>query len=339
VPPETTIALGDTRVLVEDGAVVMLDRDPPPMRVVLGESTAIRELRARAAQVASTSAPVLVLGESGTGKELLARAIHDASDRASGPFVAVDCGAVAPALFASELFGHERGAFTGADRRHHGAFERASGGTLFLDEIGELPPELQAALLGVLERRTFRRVGGEDELVADVRITAATHRDLHADVNAGRFRSDLFYRIAVVVLELPPLRDRREDIAVLVERFLEELDAGAARPLLFADDTMGRMRAHRWRGNVRELRNFVHATVALGAAPPLRDGARSEEDTFTSLLDEPFRDAKRKVVEKFERRYLEHLLARSRGNVRGAARDADMNRSYLNELLDRYGMR
>ncbi len=337
VPPETTLGLGDTRVVVEDGAVVMLDREPPPMRVVLGESTAVRELRARAAQVALTSAPVLVLGESGTGKELLARALHDASDRAGGPFVTVDCAAVAPSLFASELFGHERGAFTGADRQHAGAFEQADGGTLFLDEIGELPPELQSALLGVLERRTFRRVGGEEELPADVRVLAATHRDLHAEVNAGRFRSDLFYRVAVVVLDMPPLRDRHEDIPLLIEHFLRDLGAEASRGL-FTEETMQRVRAHRWSGNIRELRNFVHATVALGAAPPLRDGPGGE-DTFTALLDEPFRDAKRRVVEKFERRYLEHLLARSAGNVRRAAREADMNRSYLIELLDRYGMR
>jgi DNA-binding NtrC family response regulator len=338
VPPETALVLGDTELVVRDGNVVMLERDPPPMRVVLGDSPAIRELRARAAQLALSSAPVLVLGESGTGKELLARAIHEASDRASGPFVTVDCGAIAPSLFASELFGHERGSFTGADRQHHGAFERAGGGTLFLDEIGELPAEQQAALLGVLERKSFRRVGGERELPADVRIVAATHRDLHAEVNAGRFRSDLFYRIAVVLLDVPPLRDRQADIPLLIEHFLVDLEAEQARAL-FDAETLRRLSSHRWRGNVRELRNFVHATVALGAPPALRDGPGPGGDAFAAVLDAPFKDAKCRLVEEFERRYLEHLLVRSGGNVRRAARESGMNRSYLIELLDRHGLR
>jgi DNA-binding NtrC family response regulator len=338
VPPDTTLVLGDTQLVVRDGNVVMLDRDPPPMRVVLGDSAAIRELRARAAHVALSDAPVLVTGESGTGKELLARAIHDASDRAAAPFVTIDCGAIAPALFASELFGHEKGSFTGADRQHHGAFERAAGGTLFLDEIGELPAEQQAALLGVLERRSFRRVGGERELIADVRVVAATHRDLHADVNAGRFRGDLFYRIAVVLLEMPALRERPNDIALLVDHFLNDLGATDAK-MSFDAETLKRMSAHRWRGNVRELRNFVHATVALGSPPALRDGPGPGSDAFAAVLDAPFREAKGRLVEEFERRYLEHLLLRSGGNVRRAARESGMNRSYLIELLDRHGLR
>jgi DNA-binding NtrC family response regulator len=194
----------------------------------------------------------------------------------------------------------------------------------------------------VLERRTFRRLGGEEERPADVRVIAATHRDLSAEVNAGRFRADLFYRVAVVVLHVPPLRERREDIPRLVEAFLSELEVPGAEELLASDAVARRLSAHAFRGNVRELRNFVRATVALGEPAPLREGGATADALHAKLvanLDAPFREAKQRVVEEFERRYLEHLLARSGGNVRGAAREAGMNRSYLIELLDRYGLR
>ncbi len=305
---------------------------------LLGESPAMKRLYTLAARVASSEVSVLLFGESGTGKELLARALHDQSPRASGPFVTVDSGAVTPTLFSSELFGHERGAFTGADRQHIGAFERASGGSLFLDEIGELPPELQPALLGALERRRIRRVGGQKDVDVDVRLISATHRDLRSDVNSGNFRLDLFYRIAVVMLRVPPLRERLSDIPDLVRHFSE-------RPVLPTRRSSTKPRscvsANPFPGNVRELRNLVLGTVALGEEPAALDpvSPSSGSDPFAPLLPLPYRDAKRRANDEFERRYVEHWLERTGGNVRQAARDATMDRSYLMELIRRHRLR
>jgi DNA-binding NtrC family response regulator len=295
---------------------------------------------AQAARVAKIDVPVLLLGESGTGKELIARALHDEGSRAGEPFVTVDCGAITPTLFSSELFGHERGAFTSADRQHIGAFERARGGSLFLDEVGELPLELQAALLGALERKSIRRVGGRDDIQVDVRLVSATHRDLRAQVNAGSFRLDLFYRIAVVTLGVPPLRERPDDIPLLIEHFLRE--AGHTGPVasVFSADAMRRLRAHSWPGNVRELRNVVLGTLALGETPNLAPSAeRAPSVGFEQLFGLSYREAKRRAMDDFERRYVENLLTRSGGNVRQAARDGQMDRSYLMELVKRHGLK
>jgi DNA-binding NtrC family response regulator len=343
VDPGTTLGLGSSSVRVDDGDIVDVGETPARIGDLLGDSAAMRRLMAQASRVASSDVSVLLLGESGTGKELLARALHEGSSRAPEPFVTVDCGAITPTLFSSELFGHERGAFTGADRQHIGAFERAHGGTLFLDEIGELPPELQSALLGALERRRIRRVGGKDDIDVDVRLVSATHRDLRAQVNSSAFRLDLFYRVAVVTLSVPPLRERPEDIAGLVRHFLDEAGHPGAIGDVFPPDALKRLTAHHWPGNVRELRNFVLGTLALGEpaelGPSAAGGDAPSGDPFAQVLDLAYRDAKREVMDQFERRYLEHLLAKTAGNVRQAARDGQMDRSYLMELMKRHRIR
>jgi len=282
-----------------------------------------------------------LVGESGTGKELLACAIHEASARAGQPMVTVDCGALAPNLVASELFGHERGAFTGADTQRSGAFEQADRGTLFLDEVGELPAELQSNLLGVLERRRFRRVGGNDEIAVDVRVVAATNRDLRAEVNAGRFRLDLYYRLAVITADVPPLRERRDDIELLVAHFLAMAGHTGSVGEVFSRSAMAQLLSHHWPGNVRELRNVVEATLAMGESVSLAaDRSLQSADGGPAWpLDLPYNDARAKLLHEFERRYLTHLLERSGGNVSQAARDADMNRSHLNTLLRRHRLR
>ncbi|GMV11829.1 MAG: sigma 54-dependent Fis family transcriptional regulator [Polyangiaceae bacterium] len=343
VDPTTVLSLGATSLRVDDGDIVDVGETPARFGELFGDSAPMRRLMAQASRVAASDVSVLLLGESGTGKELIARALHDTSQRAAEPFVTVDCGAITPTLFSSELFGHERGAFTGAERQHIGAFERAHGGTLFLDEIGELPPELQSALLGALERRRIRRVGGKDDVAVDVRLVSATHRDLRAQVNSATFRLDLFYRVAVVTLSVPPLRERTEDIPGLVEHFLRE--AGHRGPLreVFPTDELRRLGAHPWPGNVRELRNFVLGTLALGEpaqlqAPALGAGEEAR-DPFAGVMGLPYRDAKRVVMDDFERRYVEQLLQKSGGNVRQAARDGQMDRSYLMELVKRHRLR
>ncbi|MFO0571588.1 MAG: sigma 54-dependent Fis family transcriptional regulator [Polyangiaceae bacterium] len=339
--PGGVISLGATSLRVGDGEIVDVGETPGRLGDLCGDSAVMRRLMARAGKVATSEVSVLLLGESGTGKELVARALHDASPRASEPFVTVDCGAVTPSLFQSELFGHERGAFTGADRQHVGAFERASGGTVFLDEIGELSPELQVALLGALERRKIRRLGGKEEIDIDVRLVSATHRDLRAQVNSGAFRLDLFYRVAVVTLSIPPLRERVEDIPLLVERFLAEAGHAGRLSEVFPSDALKRLAAHAWPGNVRELRNVVLGTLAMGepavldSAPERLDGA----DAFGRVKDLAYRDAKRVVMDDFERRYVQHLLEKTGGNVRQAARDGQMDRSYLMELMKRHRLR
>lgn len=344
VAPGTTLRLGTTEVRVIDGAGAVVEvYDADHIDDLFGTTPGMRRLMAQIDRVAQATVPVLMLGESGTGKELVARAIHNRSPRVKGPVVTVDCGALAPALIASELFGHERGAFTGAERQHIGAFERANGGTLFLDEIGELPSELQPQLLGALERRRFRRVGGRDEISVDVRVVSATNRDLRAEVNSGTFRMDLYFRLAVVVLRIPPLRERLEDIPLLVEHFLRE--AGHVGPItdVVTDRAMQELRTHRWPGNVRELRNWVDASLALGEAPELfqqvGEPTRTTFECPSDLLVLPYKEARNSVLDRFELCYLKHVLEGSKNNVAQAARLARMDRSYLIKLLQKHGMR
>lgn len=306
---------------------------------LVARSPRMRALMAKIAKVAKSETPVLVLGESGTGKEVIARAIHDLSSRAKKPFVTVDCGSLAPTLVASELFGHEKGAFTGADRRHQGAFERAHGGTVFLDEIGEMPAALQTNLLGALERKRIRRVGGDQDIAIDVRVVAATNRDLRAEVNAGTFRLDLYYRIAVVLLEVPPLRERPEDIAPVVERFVREAGHDGAIDDLISGAAMKSLEKHHWPGNVRELRNLVEATLAMGEVPRLEESPGAAADLFSRVLTSEYKDARRVVLDDFEKRYLTALLERTKGNVSHAAREARMDRSHLIDLLKRHALK
>jgi len=337
------LRLGNTKLRVHDGDASVVELyDGDELGELKGKTEIMRRLMAQVTTAAQSSVPVLVIGESGTGKELVARAVHNSSPRADAPFVTLDCGSLAPNLVASELFGHERGAFTGADRQHIGAFERASGGTLFLDEIGEVPAELQPQLLGVLERKRFRRVGGRSEIDVDLRIVCATNRDLRAEVNASVFRLDLYYRIAVVVLRVPALRERLLDIPILAAHFLRECGYDGPPEALLPETVIEQLQQHRWPGNVRELRNWVEATVAMGESPPLSaDDSRAItagiEDS--ELYGQPYKDARRSVLEAFELHYVTRLLAAAGGNVAAAARQARMDRTYLIKLVQRHGLR
>jgi DNA-binding NtrC family response regulator len=336
----SVLQIGKTKLRVGDGDKRILELHAGDALAGLrGRSPAMRLVMSRIERAAASDVSVLVVGESGTGKELVARGLHDLGRRAAGPFVAVDCAALAPALVATELFGHERGAFTGADRQHIGAFERAHGGTLFLDEIGELPPALQASLLGALERRKIRRVGGSSDIAIDVRVASATHRDLRAEVNSGAFRLDLYYRIAVVTLTLPPLRDRPDDLELLVGHFLREAGHTGPADAVFSPAATAALAAHRWPGNVRELRNLVEATLAMGELPPLDTTAAADTDVFARVLGLGYRDARQHVLQEFEARYLAALLERAEGNVSRAARAAGMDRSHLLELLHRHDLK
>jgi DNA-binding NtrC family response regulator len=343
VPLGTELTIGRTRLKILDGTQREVDsHGAPALNDLLGSSLAMRRLMGTLRRVALTNVAVLVSGESGTGKELVARALHSESERRDKPFVVVDCGALTHTLTASALFGHERGAFTGADRRYAGAFERADGGTVFLDEIGELPLELQPQLLGVLERKRFLRLGGSQELTVDVRVIAATHRDLRGEVNRGAFREDLYYRIAVVNLEVPPLRERLVDLPLLAEHFLREAGSAAAFEEIFSPEVLAQMQRHDWPGNVRELRNFVEAMLATGEAPRARPSTppgSSEVSIGDALLGLRYADARNAVLDAFERKYLSALLQNAKGNVSGAARTAAMDRSYLIKLLAKHGLR
>jgi len=345
IPLGAQLEIGQTRLEVRDAALGSVEAlEAPRFGPLLGSSPSMRKAGARLQKVAASDTSVLLVGESGTGKELAAQAIHEGSPRAREPFVVVDCGAIAPTLIASELFGHERGSFTGADRTSHGAFERVKRGTIFLDEIGELPVALQTTLLGVLERKRFRRVGGDRELTAEARVVCATNRDLRAEVNAGRFRLDLYYRLAVVTVELPPLRERTDDIPLLLEHFLRELGSSAELDELFSPEVLAELERHPFPGNVRELKNLVEATLALGEAPtfahPRPEHAPALPDAVADgLLDLPFREAKAQLVDSFERRYVARWLERTDGNLAKAARETGLDRSYLTDLGRKHGLR
>lgn len=337
------LRLGNTRLRVHDGDASVVELyESDELGELKGKTETMRRLMAQVTTAARSIVPVLVIGESGTGKELVARAVHHSGPRAQGPFVTLDCGALAPNLVASELFGHERGAFTGADRQHLGAFERAHGGTLFLDEIGELPAELQPQLLGALERKRFRRVGGRVDIDVDLRVVCATNRDLRAEVNAGVFRLDLYYRIAVVVLRLPALRERPADIPLLIAHFLRECGHDGGPETLLEEPLLQQLQQYRWPGNVRELRNWVEATVAMGESPPLsvHDATSLPANPVRpELYDSSYKEARREVLEAFELRYVTHLLEATNGNVAAAARKAQMDRTYLIKLVQRHGLR
>ncbi len=313
-----------------------------------GKSLTMREIFGIIQRVAPTDATVLVEGESGTGKELVAREIHRLSRRAAGPFVVFDCSAVPANLIESELFGHVKGAFTGASGTRQGAFELAHGGTLFLDEIGELGPELQPKLLRAIETRVVRPVGGAREIRTDVRLVAATNRNLAAEVEAGRFREDLYYRLAVIKLRMPPLRERPEDVPLLVKHFIKELGGDPER-LKISYETMEKLKAHPWPGNVRELRNFIERTMLLapdgglssdyldmggGVRPQAGGGAAPVVD-----IELPFKAAKAKLVEGFEREYWSRLLDATGGNVSEAARRAGVHRKSAEYLIKKLGLR
>ena len=305
-------------------------------RSIVGPSAAMRSLFAKLHRLEGSLVNVLVEGESGVGKELIARALHDGSPSADGPYVAINCGAISPELVASELFGHARGAFTGAHAERRGAFAAANRGTLFLDEIGELPTSIQPLLLRVLETRRVRPLGSDVDAPVRVRVIAATNRDLAAEVEAGRFREDLFYRLAVVKLAVPPLRARVDDIDALAEHFANTLDIGPLPPPVLAD-----LRGRPWPGNVRELRNVVEAYAALGVLPRARRGAGVALDSaLAATIDvtQPYSGQKEALVERFTALYLEALLRHTGGNQTEAARLAGLGRTYMSRLLKRHGL-
>jgi DNA-binding NtrC family response regulator len=337
VPPGTLVTLGGTTIRFGDA---VRKKVPAPhtteLAGMLAASPQMLRLFADIERIAASPTSVLIVGESGTGKERVAEAMHRFSGRASEPLVTIDCGALPSTLLASELFGHERGAFTGADRVHVGVFERARNGTVFLDEIGELPQADQAALLGVLERRRFRRVGGSVEIDHTARVIAATNRDLRAEVNNGRFRHDLYHRLAVVVLRLPPLRERRDDIPLLIEHFARELGVQGPIEEVFGPDAIARWLRHPWPGNVRELRNAVEAAVVVG--PGSLEPAAAPLELADGPLP-PYKEARAAHVGDFERRYLTRLMEESGGNVSQAARAAKMDRSHLIDLLHRHNLK
>ncbi|TMQ05262.1 MAG: FHA domain-containing protein [Deltaproteobacteria bacterium] len=344
--PDSTIALGHTRLrlgLVEDYVHIALSAKPR-FGGLLGESPAMRRVFAILEKVASTDAPVLLEAETGTGKELAAEAIHGASRRAGEPFAVFDCSAVNAQLIESELFGHRRGAFTGAIADRIGAFEEAHGGTLFLDEIGELPLELQPRLLRALDNHQVRRVGDNASRDIDVRIVAATNRNLAAEVDRGRFREDLYYRLAVVRVALPPLRERAEDLPALVAHFTEQFahrrnPAAPVTPL--SEDTVRELATRTWRGNVRELRNAVFRMLSLGepAADPPAPTPPAAPAVSDVDLDVPLRDARDAVLERFEIAYITAALAASGGHIGDAARRAGVHRKFFQRAMARYHLR
>jgi DNA-binding NtrC family response regulator len=303
---------------------------------LVGESPPMRLLVHRIERVASARVPVLVLGETGTGKELAARAVHDTGPRAKAPFVAENCGAFAESVLASELFGHESGAFTGAHRRHKGLFEQADGGTLFLDEVGELPARVQASLLRVLETGTLRRVGGEQLVRVDVRIVAATHRNLPEAVREGTFREDLYYRLRGAVLEVPALRERGADLERLVALFLN----GALHQPTRAAWKL--LRAYRWPGNVRELRaEVLRWTVFGGPRIDVRD-LSPEITGETSTVSVPPNDRIRTLRDRtdaVERAAIDEALEHHGGNLSATARALGIDRNTLKRKLSKHGLR
>jgi two-component system, NtrC family, response regulator GlrR len=307
---------------------------------LVGRSPAMRALFVVFEHAAPTDATILIQGETGTGKDLAAESIHAESGRRDGPFVVVDCGAVPSQLLESEIYGHERGAFTGADRARPGAFELADKGSLFLDEIGELAPELQPKFLRALESRTTQRLGGSERRSFDVRVIAATNRNLRAEVNAGRFRSDLYYRLAVVEITMPPLRERLEDLPLLVDALVESLgNPDQARTSFQSEAFTTELARHAWPGNIRELRNYleralIHPALSWPIAPP--DG---NEGIPCVDVSERYRTARDRWLRSFERRYLQAVLARHQNNVTEAARAAGVGRVHFYRLLAHAGLR
>lgn len=327
---------------------------------LVGQSATMKTLYRQLDRVSGSDITVLIRGDSGTGKELIARAIHENGSRHNGPFIALNCAAVPDSLQESELFGHEKGSFTGATKRHVGKFEQADGGILFFDEVAELSPGLQAKLLRVLQERSFQRVGGTEYIHTDVRVVAATHRHLAKEVKAGLFREDLYYRIAVLELEVPPLRDREGDVALLATMFLEEhegVEGNEGRS--FALDALQAMVRYSWPGNVRELQNAVHRATVLAPSdvitladlPPIvgerlgedsvPDGQDSEahaETTEEGRVQPIVSILPGTTMAQLERVAVEAAYGRARGNVSAAARELDISRGSLYRRLDKYGM-
>ena len=353
--PGMTLSVGKTDItfMAADEVDVPLSRKDQ-FGALYGASPVMREIFAVLERVAKTDMSVLIGGETGTGKELVARALHDESKRDKGPFIVLDCGALPRELAEAAILGHKKGAFTGAHADRAGCFEDANGGTLFLDEIGELSLELQPKLLRVLDRREVQRIGETQVRRVNVRVVAATHRDLRTMVSQGEFREDLYFRLSVMAVEMPALRERGDDIVGLAEKFLGDFKRthGAAPSLSAAAQQS--LLSQEWRGNVRELRNTIERAAYLASGgviepPDLHLGRRARRQAPEpqraggdgwpeELLTMPFKEAKGAVVDAFERRYFKRLLDQTGGNLSRASAQAGITRYYLRELLKRLGM-
>ncbi len=365
--PGQVIGIGSTQIRFQpvDEQIPVRPTASETFGSIVGRSLAMREIFGIIEKIAPTNATVVIEGETGTGKEVVARTIHDLSKRADRPFVVFDCGAVPESLIESELFGHEKGSFTGAVQTRKGLFEMAEGGTIFLDELGELTLDLQPKLLRVLEQREVRRVGANKSIPVNVRVIAATNRLLEDEVREGNFREDLFYRLSVVRLKLPALRERVEDIALLVRHFLHSQKFNrehddSLRIETIAESALEAMQRYSWPGNVRELLNVVERAASFvegnvltpedlpdyvvdaSAAPPVRktgaNSAVTDAPKKSRLVEMPFKEAKEEWISSFERDYVAELLQRHQGNISQAAREADIDRKYFRKLMDKHGI-
>lgn len=340
------LQLGNTDVRFDfsGGEVVLPLHEGDRFGRLVGSAGPMRRAFSLLSRAADSDVSVVLTGETGTGKDAAAESIHEASARRDRPFVVVDCSAIPADLIESELFGHERGAFTGAVASREGLFEAADGGTILLDEIGELPLLMQPRLLRVLESRSVKRVGGTKQIPIDVRVIAATNRNLRTEVNEKRFRADLFYRLAILEIVLPPLRERLDDLPLLVHRLLEH-HAPAETAALLTGPFIAGLATHPWPGNVRELRNHLERCLALREASPIDPvGSSSSSSSSSSTGDlpdtgRPLKEARDAWTQALERRYVEVVLARHDGNVTAAARDAGVDRMYFYRLLWRHGLR
>jgi DNA-binding NtrC family response regulator len=337
------IKLGKTviKFLPEEEVVEPVEVESDHFGQLYGRDVKMRRLFALLEDIAPNDATVLIEGETGTGKELIAEEIHNHSRRSGGPFVVFDCGAVPHELIESALFGHVKGSFTGAVQDRRGAFAEANGGTIFLDEIGELAIDLQPSLLRALDKRSVRRVGSNQYDRVDVRVIAATNRDLRDEVVKKTFREDLYYRLAVIRVHLPPLRERGRDIDLLVEHFIKQFSGNTPRKPTV--DDMQRLKAYGWPGNVRELRNVMERACVLAKGDSLAlDDALGADGIGQPALgirtDLPFKEAKGQLVELFEREYIVDLMKRHKMNLSAAAREAQIDRKHLRELIRKYGL-
>ena len=345
LPAEAVLSIGNSQIRIRTDAAAERTLVPmmPSFGSLVGTGRAMRKLFALLEKVAASEINCFIHGESGTGKELVATEIVQRGVRADKPFVVVDCGAISPNLVESELFGHVRGAFTGADRDRVGAFEAADGGTVFLDEIGELPLEVQPKLLRALEQREIRRAGETRTRKVNVRVISATNRDLEREVNAGTFRGDLYFRIAVITVRVPPLRERAEDIPHLIRAFLGGLGTPESEGL-FGPEVIDELSRHEWRGNVRELRNYVERSVVLQTArhswaptPAAAPVSSAEPGGIDVRI--PYKMAKEALVDRFERAYVRAVIAACGGNMTQAARMAGIDRMYLHRLVQKHATR
>jgi len=349
----TTLTVGNVEVVLrsEPGRAHVLPSEASRFGDVLGPSLAMRSIFGVLERIAPTDASVLIEGETGTGKDILARSIHANSPRKDEPFVVVDCGAISYNLIESELFGHERGAFTGAVSARQGAFEVAGDGTIFLDEVGELPLDVQPKLLRVLEAGEFGRVGGNRVARARARILAATKRNLKEEVGRGKFREDLYFRLSVVPITVPPLRTRREDIPALIEHFLDQARKRdpAASGIALSRETISSLTAHDWPGNVRELRNVLDRAIYMATASdeaelrvvdlPVTASPGGMKGAIDFDPGKSYREVRASFEADFERRYVSWLLDRHQGNISAAAREARMDRKHLYDLARKHGLR